>query len=268
MIIALLFFIISSNLSYVLEHLSLAIATLFMFIAISYFVSRNTVWNKYKSSIKSNIFPHIVSFLDYEYSEKYDGDILRLDNLDILPFYTRRETEDKTTGIYKDIKFHIFDTKLFIQNARNDRLVFNGITIELEMHKNFNAITIVKQHKTSVNNYIQNNLEKINLESQKFEDIFDVYSTDQIKARCIMTLPFMERLMNLADSFNGQAIECYFYNNKILLMIPMNKNHFEPVNIKQYNNFIPESKIFLKEMNNLFQIIDYLKLHNNIMISS
>lgn len=47
-------------------------------------------------------------------------------------------------------------------------------------------------------------------------------------------------------------------------MIPVKRNLFEPGSIFKQEDFVDDSKSFLKDMNIIFQIIDILKLNQNI----
>ena len=52
---------------------------------------------------------------------------------------------------------------------------------------------------------------------------------DQV-TRYLLTVTFMERLMELTSSFGSKSIECCFYNKELFMMIPI-KNMFEPGSI-------------------------------------
>lgn len=49
-----------------------------------------------------------------------------------------------------------------------------------------------------------------------------------------------------------------------MLLIPVKKDLFEPGSIYETEDFIDDSKSLLKEMNMIFQIVDILKLDQNI----
>ena len=70
----------------------------------------------------------------------------------------------------------------------------------------------------------------------------------------------MERLLNLHDVFEGKGVQCSFYEDMLLIMIPSSKNLFEAGSVWQRVDFIDDAKAFLKEMNQIFSVIDILKL--------
>ena len=107
-------------------------------------------------------------------------------------------------------------------------------------------------------------LKKVKLEDPNFEKMFEVYSDDQVEARYLLTVTFIERLKELVENFGGKSIQCCFYNNKLLMMIPIEKDLFETGSIYEAEDFIDDSKSLLKELSLIFNIIDTLKLKMKI----
>ena len=68
----------------------------------------------------------------------------------------------------------------------------------------------------------------------------------------------------LVENFGGKSIQCCFYNNKLLMMIPIEKDLFETGSIYEAEDFIDDSKSLLKELSLIFNIIDTLKLNMKI----
>ena len=104
-------------------------------------------------------------------------------------------------------------------------------------------------------------MDKVTLEDPIFEKKFDVYSTDQIEARYLLTTSFMERLLELSSSYGDSDLQCSFYNDRLLLMIASRKNHFETGSIFQPADFTDDINIILRDMSTIFKIIDDLKLY-------
>jgi len=248
---------------------------------------------KYSSSIKAEIFPNILSFFgDFKYQEKEEDlatqriaktfssitsstgistSISNLEESDIIPNYNKENSEDFIKGKYKEVDIKLFETKLELETNTGKhyscKTVFKGIVIFMSIHKNFNGKTIIINDKGRLKNWLKNKfskLDNVKLEDPKFEKLFEVFADDQIEARYLLTTSFMERLLQLQESFKGQKIESSFYDNNLLMMIPIKKNLFEPGSIFEPEDFIDDSKSLLKEMNIIFQIIDILKLNQNI----
>ena len=107
-------------------------------------------------------------------------------------------------------------------------------------------------------------LENVKLEDPTFEKKFEVFSNDQIEARYLLTVSFMERLNELAEVFGGKTNQCCFFRNELLIMIPIKQDMFEPGSIFEPEDFVDDSKSLLKELNLIFGIVDILKLNMKI----
>ncbi len=225
----------------------------------------------YKSAIKEKIFPNIFSFFgeDFQYSEKegnlYIGHLIQSD---IIPDYNSQHTEDYVKGSYKDVVLELVEAKLSWRSGKKrdgrEKVRFKGVIILLSMNKNFSGKTIVKRDAGMISNWVTDKttkLKKVSLEDSVFEKKFEVYSSDQVEARYLVTTSFMQRLLELSVSFGDLGLECSFYNDKLLLMVPSSENYFEASSIFQPANFIADIKTTLEEMHMIFQIVDILKLH-------
>lgn len=266
------------------------IVLIFIFIA---FVSIgitaiNLPRNIYKNSIKLFLFPNIISFFgDFEYSPNshsipphtlesnkfevitdpfYENYVDELKDCGIIPIYSSETSEDKVSGEYKRVKIDFFQTVLCKNNSSNGSgLVFKGVIISISVHKSFSGRTIIKTASGMLIKEEPENLHIVNLEDPYFEKIFEVYSSDQIEARYLITTSFMERLLQLTEAYGSNKIECSFYDNRLVIMIPIKRNLFTPTSsIFKASNFIDDARILLKEMHLILQIIDILKLDQNI----
>lgn len=83
-------------------------------------------------------------------------------------------------------------------------------------------------------------MQKVDLKDPRFEESYEVYSTNQDEARYLLTTAFMDRLLKLFNIFNKKiikdigkdipieiSIQTSFFDNKILLAIPVEDNMFE-----------------------------------------
>jgi hypothetical protein len=235
---------------------------------------------EYRSSIKRKIFPKIFTFFGNDYIYHTKGGQMHADSLKasgIIPYFELEENEDYIKGSYKDVGIRTVEAKLMRKSLSKRRFlrrllsrdyavtVFKGIFILLEMNKTFSGNTIIKKDGGIIKNWLNdkfNGLENVQLEDQIFEKQFQVYSSDQVEARYILTTSFMERLIELANLLKGSSIQCSFYKkNRILLMIPSILNRFEVSSIFYPATFKDDIKTILSQMDLIFQIIDTLKLN-------
>lgn len=101
--------------------------------------------------------------------------------------------------------------------------IFRGFLFEADFHKDFRGSTVL--HRSSLFKF-RFAEKRVKLESEAFEDCFDVYSTDELEARYLLSPSMMERLVAL-DRRMGGGITVSFYRSKVYIAIPDSKNHFE-----------------------------------------
>jgi hypothetical protein len=223
----------------------------------------------YQNSIKDKIFPQILGFIgDFKFSTDVPPQVKKFKKSGLIPAFSVETNEDQITGMYKGVQLQLFETHLQKWKYRGKRsrlvTVFNGLIINLSMNKKFTGKTVIKQDRGSVANWFGNKfsgLENVQLEDPKFEEIFEVYSTDQIEARYLLTVSFMERLLDLADIFDDVEIQLCFDDDNLLMIIPLRKPIFEPGPITEPENFVDDAQSLLKEMYLICQIVDILKLN-------
>ena len=235
--------------------------------AIFWYIRRSIL--VYQTSIKNKIFPRILEFIgDFSFSAEVPTQVEQYKKSGLIPSFSRETNEDQIIGEYNGVKLKLFETHLQKKKLRGKRTrlvtVFNGLIIVLSMNKDFVGKTVVKQDEGVVGNWFGkkfSGLENIKLEDPKFEEMFEVYSTDQIEARYLLTVSFMERLLELAEIFDNSKIQLCFEDNLLLMVIPLRKPIFEPGPITEPEDFIDDAQSLLKEMHLICQIVDILKLN-------
>lgn len=226
---------------------------------------------KYKKQIKNDIMGDFISFFDnfsYKYAQKMDALLMRKSL--IFPQYDNYEADDCFFGRYKDVGISVYEQKLtdVYTNSKGQKrnvTVFQGIAVEMDMNKKFDGHTIVLKDKGFFNRFTSfGGMERVTLEDVVFEKQFEVYSTNQVEARYILTTAFMERILRLKELYAGKQIEMSFYNNKILLAIDTRENMFEAFSFFKTNlNQAKFEKVF-EEFWTLFAIVNVLKLNQNL----
>ena len=240
-------------------------------VAAPFFWIFSPIWS-YEENIKKEIFPNVLNFFgDFKYHVETKKSVKEYYATELIPKHDTEIAEDHITGTYKDIKVDLFETRLSKDSDKNSsttlNTVFDGIIVELSMNKSFSGKTVIKKDSGTVGNWFinkSNSLKKVKLEDPNFEKMFEVYSDDQVEARYLLTVTFIERLKELVENFGGKSIQCCFYNNKLLMMIPIEKDLFETGSIYEAEDFIDDSKSLLKELSLIFNIIDTLKLNMKI----
>lgn len=262
----------------------------------------------YSSAIKQQVFSKLIAFYgNFHYEPNGDLHFGALAPSGILPEYDRAKSEDLIVGQHKDVDIGIGEAHLEERHVTYDskgrrreryRTLFKGLIVQLAMNKNFAGRTIIVKDRGGLLNWFKGKfgeLETVKLEDPVFEKLFEVYSTNQIEARYLLTTAFMDRLLRLSDLFrnvssgkhfadkeknalskfyggvrnfgaaaSNKSMHCSFYDDKLLIMIPCEQDLFEPPPIHEPALQIKDIRRFLEEINLVFQIIDELKLNMKI----
>lgn len=228
----------------------------------------------YKSSVKAQIFPNIFRFFgpNFQYLEQSPLSVMSMRGSQIIPNYDSEVTENYVSGKYLDVGIELVEGRLYQERRTNDRHrttveIFHGMLILLDVHKKFSGQTIIKKDGGMIGNFFQKNytsLDRVKLEDPIFESKFEVYSSDQVESRYLLTTSFMERLVELSNLFGLSSIECSFYNSKLLISVPLNYDLFENSSIFEPATFEQDIKTILSEMQVIFKIIETLKLNQKI----
>jgi hypothetical protein len=227
---------------------------------------------KFSGNVKDEVYKTILEFFD---GFKYDASATKsnLHNLadDILPSYDRMYCEDNINGDIENVGFEFVE--LLLQDRRRNSkggssyvTVFDGVVIKLNMNKSFSGKTILAKDR-GIFNKLSGKFkegERVALEDPVFEKNFEVYSSDQIEARYLLSTSFMERLLSLRDLFKGKGLQGVFDNENFIMAIETNHNFFATPSIFEPVTFIPECKSILKEINLIREIIEILKLNQDI----
>lgn len=197
-----------------------------------------------KAEISFNIFKESNFFSNYSASYK-PSDFLttKIDNKDVLMIEL---TVESGSGKSRTTVFEgVFVNIVLDKNIKNDMKIVNNSTKDFGIFKSLFP-----------------NEDKVNLENMEFEEKYDVYCADQIYARKIITLTFMEKLLYATNKLNTR-IRLSFKENNIYIAI-------DNIHVINDNNIL-SNKIDIeniaKEVDNILEVIktiEYLDLDEKI----
>lgn len=225
--------------------------------------------SSYKRKVKPMILPKLLSFVgDFHLVDK---DVLGLElrkyvkSLNLFDSYNRFEVDDRIEGMYKNLKVSISEISLTKETGSGKRkktvLIFEGLLIKVPCLKKYKGCTYIKKNASMLLN--RNKDEKVNLEDPEFEKYYDVFSTDQIEARYLITTAFMNRMVQLAKRGIGKDITLSFEQGNVNIAVSSSKDWFEMPILKPANDISIYRAIIL-ELITILKIIDSLKLDKNI----
>ena len=137
--------------------------------------------------------------------------------------------------------------------------IFKGFLFIADFHKEFQGETTVLRDSFFK---IKMGASRVKMENPDFEKVFDVFSTNQIEARYLITPSMMERMLKLDSNFK-KGVTISFRNSTILVAIPDSKNRFE-ADVWSSLNDMSILKSDFEVLQSLLEIVDELNLNTRI----
>jgi hypothetical protein len=160
---------------------------------------------QYRQIYKERVLPQLaagVGNLTYRPASK--DRVTRLGAERVLPEYDVLQADDEIAGTYDGMALEIIEVRLRQRRNKKSRVVFDGLLISIALPRGLTGTTVVMTERTMWEKFRTRwrggPLEPVRLEHLEFEQRYEVYSTDQIEARALLTPAFMERFMALAES--------------------------------------------------------------------
>ena len=147
--------------------------------------------------------------------------------LKLLPGADEELYEDYFAGTRAGCDFELCEATYTKGSGKNRSLEFQGQMFRIRFPRRFLGRTVVLRDAGWLNRFeCPAGMEKAGLEDPRFEKAFEVFCTDQVEARAILTPDFMEQLTGLETRFAGERIRCGFDDGHVLIAIE-GKNRFE-----------------------------------------
>ena len=217
--------------------------------------------NAYKSYFVSTTMNKV--FTNLKYSHEWGMPRSVLADTEMVNTGDRYSSNDYCVAKYKDFPFMQADIHIQVESEDSDgnrtySTIFRGRWITFDIKKKFEKKLLVAGAGFHCERYDET-FKKIELESNEFNRMFNVYAQDGFEAFYLLDPAVMERIMRLSELHDGRVMVC-FDKGKMHIAINNNVDSFEPASI---NSPIDEKAEFDKVMNDIkvvTNIIDEVKL--------
>jgi len=191
--------------------------------------------------------------------------IYRHKEVGVVPGWDRSKYEDLVTGKRGVVDFELFEAHLEEKRTTTDSkgrtqttwvTVFRGQCLRLDFHKTFYGRTLVTRDAGFFNRFGGGKgMQRASLEDPKFEKIFEVYTTDQVESRYLLTPDLMQKLVDLEDVFRGGKLKAAFDGGEMLITV-QGGNLFEPGSMFKPLDSADRVLELLKDFSAVFGLID------------
>jgi hypothetical protein len=193
----------------------------------------------YQDEIKRTLFPKLLQVFDRGITYKFCTIRKELFNVSELfkKEVTSKSFDDYFGGTYNEVEFCVAEATL--ENVKQVKKqkpetteLFKGVAMRFKMNKQINSRIIIRSK--SLFNRTPKGYERVQLEYEKFNKKFDVWvkkvegdCTEQVEARYLLNVSFLERFMELKTSFRVSKMACSVYGDTILVLLNTGKDVFE-----------------------------------------
>ncbi len=216
----------------------------------------------FRSNFKSRVVASIAKSFGLSYDEN-DG--LTADEFfEIYDCYINEQSsEDMMSGEVQGVRVRFSDfyaaEKVRTKNGTRTDVKFQGVLFVADFHKRLSCeVRVCHKNSRNLRKYGQ----RANMGDVKFEEFFDVYTTDQVGARYALTPLLMQRLTEVYLRL-GSQINAVLREDKIYVAIETWRDNFEPridCSLKQDATI----ELYVDEIGALAGIVSELNLNRKI----
>lgn len=222
---------------------------------------------------KADLFGQVFGWFGYDYSPDVPDMLFEpLKSSGILPHYNRRMLQDHVRGRVDTANFELADCQLIRVNQdskgrQSESTVFHGLIGYYAIPKAFAGRTVLFTDHGIFNMLggFGRSGERVHLEDPRFEEAFEVYSTDQIEARYLLTPAFMERVLAMRDQLGGR-MQAVFTGGRFYLAVHLGRDQFPKPSIFSSVDNLDGINSLVKPVMFIASVVDILKLNQETRI--
>ncbi|TRD10121.1 DUF3137 domain-containing protein [Erythrobacter insulae] len=189
-----------------------------------------------KKAIKVGINSAIANSLGVQYAHDVEpgGEFEACRTYGLVPNYDRSDFEDRWFGRLEGHSFELYEAHLEERRGSNKNrrwvTVFRGAIIAMEFGRSFHSTTLLQRagkhqkwlglggRKDNVK-FKGHQLAYVDQVHPDFEDIFELWSDDQVEARVLVHPSYIEHLIALEKAFHGEAVRALFTRGSVVIAV-------------------------------------------------
>ncbi len=232
---------------------------------------RREFWKK----LKAFLLKEISNFLGIEQGERVSENPLSLRSFQyygILPSGNQQFLNDHFHGKKEEVEIDIADALIRHKTQTRNKdgktettitTLFQGPIFRFSYNRPIKGHVILVKDSGRIVNFLNKNTfpgERVTLENTEFEARFEIYGTDQVEARYVLTPRFMERLLELSSYIKEKPFGITFSDGFAYLTLDVRIDWFEPGSL--YIKLADQQRVenLIKQLNFAFEVAKILNL--------
>lgn len=180
---------------------------------------------QYRRRYKDRVLPQLAAdFGNLTYRQASTDEVHRLGAHRFVPDFDMVQADDEIGGTHDGLPVRIVEVCLRRRQQKKSAVIFDGLFVAIGLPRNLTGTTVVLTDRGMWDNFKTSwrggALEVVRLEHAEFEQLYDVYSTDQIEARALLTPAFMERFVALARTSGFSVPGAIAEGNMLIVALP------------------------------------------------
>jgi len=168
--------------------------------------------------------------------------------------YSKVIITDRMQGKIRGLRFDSVEVKTHIEDT-SVGTIFHGQLISLELPYALSGRTAVLRNISLLQPNRRSGMKRVGFVDSKFEGIFEVYSTDQVEARYLLTPTLMQTILDIEQEAEGWFFRLGFEKNKLFIAIET-KDQFEVEPMINPLTDPSHTQKILNEFSALYNLID------------
>jgi hypothetical protein len=190
--------------------------------------------NEYARLYKARVLPRLAAeFGDMAWRPAVAPDMDALRSERLFREFDSVTADDQLWGKHRGLETQITEVKLTKGSGDNEKTVFDGLLVEIDLPKRLSGVTAVVADEGALGNFrdrmLGNGRQRVGLEDPVFERVYEVYGSDQVEARALLHPAFMERMLALGQRPDFGRPLALAVGNQLTIALPKTsgRNLFE-----------------------------------------
>lgn len=223
----------------------------------------------YLRAVKDEAFAAAIRLIGpgWRFERKGGIDLGALKPFGILPAYDDAKQEDLMAGPWAGTRVEIVEAVLTEErgsgNLDRDVEVFKGVIVRFTLPAAPGGRILIRRRYKGAPLF--SGLERVRLETSRFEKRFNVWAEDQVAARVLLTVTVMERLVALSNDLRrlgggapADRLEASVVEDQLLVLVPCTTNLFEARGEEEAGHVARDIERLLAEVRDVLRLAEAL----------